>query len=197
MKTLFVNYLPSGDDSSTKLLFDKFYSSLNDEKEIIDLVLNPPTFFNHETMSLYKKRNYGGSELSDIETATMKSIDDNLEKFINADVIVMSFPMHNFSVPAAIKAFIDNVVQKGKTFDYGKKMMAGKKVVAMYSSGGIYEGKMEGMDALSPVIKINFKFMGFDEIEIIPIWGVNSDRKEEFKNKAFDRISNIISNWYK
>jgi len=53
--------------------------------------------------------------------------------------------MHNFSVPATFKAWIDQIARAGKTFSYNDQGPKGlipsnKKVVAILSRGGAYAG---------------------------------------------------------
>ena len=60
-----------------------------------------------------------------------------------ADVIVLGVPMHNFSIPAPLKAWFDLISRAGKTFSYSDKgpkglIPAGKEVVAIVSRGGVY-----------------------------------------------------------
>ena len=61
-----------------------------------------------------------------------------------ADVIVIGAPMHNFSIPTALKAWIDQIVRAGKTFSYSEKgpkglLPADKRVLVIVSRGGVYE----------------------------------------------------------
>jgi Acyl carrier protein phosphodiesterase len=55
-------------------------------------------------------------------------------QFKSADVVVLAYPMYNFSVPAMIKAYFDSVMLKGETFDTGAKgfvgLMAGQKSIS-------------------------------------------------------------------
>ena len=44
-----------------------------------------------------------------------------IEELMAADVIVLGVPMHNFSIPAPLKAWFDLVVRAGKTFSYSDK----------------------------------------------------------------------------
>ena len=67
--------------------------------------------------------------------------DKLIDEVLAADVIVLGIPMHNFSVPAAFKAWIDQIARAGKTFSYSDKGPKGlipsdKKVVALLSRGG-------------------------------------------------------------
>ena len=60
----------------------------------------------------------------------------------SADVIVIGDPMHNFTISARLKAWLDQVVRFGKTIAYGesgpKGLVAGKKVYVLTSRGGAY-----------------------------------------------------------
>jgi FMN-dependent NADH-azoreductase len=67
-------------------------------------------------------------------------LSDNLiDEVMAADVILLGVPMHNFSVPASFKAWIDQIARAGKTFSYSDQGPKGlipsdKKVVAVLST---------------------------------------------------------------
>ena len=44
--------------------------------------------------------------------------DTLIDEIMAADVILLGIPMHNFSVPASFKAWIDQIARAGKTFSY-------------------------------------------------------------------------------
>jgi FMN-dependent NADH-azoreductase len=44
--------------------------------------------------------------------------DRMIDEVLSAGVIVLGIPMHNFSVPATFKAWIDQIACVGKTFSY-------------------------------------------------------------------------------
>ena len=48
-----------------------------------------------------------------------------IEELQAADLIVLGVPMHNFSIPASFKAWIDQIIRAGKTFSYGEKRAEG------------------------------------------------------------------------
>jgi putative NADPH-quinone reductase len=50
-----------------------------------------------------------------------------LSEFLAADVIVIGAPMFNFSIPSQLKAWIDRVVQAGRTFRYTDKGLHGQR----------------------------------------------------------------------
>ncbi|MFV2058361.1 MAG: FMN-dependent NADH-azoreductase, partial [Thiohalomonadales bacterium] len=41
-----------------------------------------------------------------------------IAEFQSADVILLSVPMYNFTIPSVLKAYIDHIVRIGFTFDY-------------------------------------------------------------------------------
>ena len=47
--------------------------------------------------------------------------DAYIDELMAADLIVIGVPMHNFSISAPLKAWIDQIVRAGKTFSYGEK----------------------------------------------------------------------------
>ena len=97
-----------------------------------------------------------------------------IEELMAADVIVLGVPMHNFSIPAPLKAWFDLVVRAGKTFSYGDKgpkglIPSGKRVVAIVSRGGAYdEGSAQpSSDFQVPYLRHMLRFVGLDEVTVI------------------------------
>jgi FMN-dependent NADH-azoreductase len=50
------------------------------------------------------------------DIATSKTV---LDEFLAADTVVLGAPMYNFTIPSQLKAWIDRVVVREKTFKYG------------------------------------------------------------------------------
>jgi FMN-dependent NADH-azoreductase len=77
----------------------------------------------------------------------MLTLSDHLiAEVMSADVIVLGIPMHNFSVPATFKAWIDQIARAGKTFSYSDQGPKGlipsnKKVIAILTRGSVYAGE--------------------------------------------------------
>ena len=91
-----------------------------------------------------------------------------------ADVILLGIPMHNFSVPASFKAWIDQIARAGKTFSYTDKGPKGlipsnKKVVAVLSRGGAYapEGAQAATDFQVSYLREIFSLIGLMDITFI------------------------------
>lgn len=202
MKTLVVKYLPSGENSNTKKILDIFLKKIEGQKvEIVDLLNNTPPIFNEESMSAYYKRNYGGQKLDTKESQSLALQDKLKEQLIASDILVMAYPMHNFGMPAAIKAYLDAVIMNGETFAYGKKMMATKKSLTIFTSGGQYNHdevnlKYPNWDTISMLAKINFGFMGFDEAEVIGESLRDDATRQEKLLKLDTAIEQIVKKWY-
>jgi FMN-dependent NADH-azoreductase len=202
MKTLIVKYLPSGAASKTKKLLDLFLQEIkNQNVETVDLLKEEVPTFNEASIQAYYKRNYGGQKLDENEANLLAKNDQLTAQLKSADILVMAYPMHNFGMPAAVKSWLDAVVMKGETFDYGKKMMEGKKVLTLFTSGGVYSDSVFNFDypnwnSIALVTKANFAFMGFDTSEII-----NSSLRDETTevaklNEAKTKIQEVVKRWY-
>jgi FMN-dependent NADH-azoreductase len=109
--------------------------------------------------------------------------DQLISEVVEADEIVLATPMYNFSVPAALKAWVDHVVRSGKTFRYtaaGKPegLFAGKdkKVLAIIASGAEYgEGSgLSSLDHESPYLRFILGFMGITDVRFIQAGGTRN-----------------------
>jgi FMN-dependent NADH-azoreductase len=102
-----------------------------------------------------------------------------LEEFLAADVVVVGAPMYNFSIPSQLKAWIDRLAEKGKTFRYtatGPEGLAGgKKVILASTRGGLYgpETPQAAFDHQEAYLKIVFGFFGVTDIEVVRAEGLN------------------------
>lgn len=112
---------------------------------------------------------------------------DVLEEFLAAGVIVIGAPMYNFSIPSALKAWIDRVAVAGKTFRYtaeGPEGLAkGKRVIIASSRGGFYGTgtAAQSLDFQEPYLRGVLGFLGITDIEFVRAEGVNvsADHKAE------------------
>ena len=203
MKTLIVKYLPSGEASNTKKILDIFLSKIEKHPvETLDLLHAEIPIFNELSIKAYYKRNYNNQPLDSSETKLLEKNDILIKQFKSASQIILACPMHNFGFPALMKAYIDAVVFFNETFSYEKKMMSGKKILTIFSSGGQYPNETFNFDypnwnsiALSSYA--TFNFMGFDEVKTVG----TSLRGEENAIKNLTKISveieNIVREWYK
>jgi len=121
----------------------------------------------------------GGSleELSTDQKSFLGSLNLLLEQFIAADAYIFVSPLWNFSIPPVLKAYIDVILQAGKTFHYTENgpegLLKGKKAIHIQASGGIYSnGNAVEMEFGHRYLKTVLGFIGISDLKLIPVEGV-------------------------
>jgi FMN-dependent NADH-azoreductase len=205
MKTLIIKYLPTGENSNTKKLLDIFLANLNEKKstelEILDLLKTSIPIFNEQSIACYYKRNYHNQTLTNNESNLLAKNDELIKQLKSADNIIIACPMHNFGFPAQVKAYIDAITFHNETFAYDKKMMKGKKILTLFTSGGLYSVDKFGLnypdwDGLSFTAKLTFNFMGFDEVITLGTSLRDNSTSQDNLSKISSEIKNVINSWY-
>jgi len=113
------------------------------------------------------------SKLTPDQHSYLATSDQLIEELQSADTVVIGAPMYNFSIPAPLKAWIDQVVRMGKTFGYGANgpqgLLGRKNVVVVTSRGGAYEkGSARGaFDFQEPYLQHILGFIGLTDITFI------------------------------
>ena len=99
-----------------------------------------------------------------------------------ADEYVIGVAMHNFSIPAGLKLWIDQIARAGETFSYENGVPAGllkdKKATFLVASGGVYEkgSPAFAMNFIEPYLESLFSFLGVAEITFINAGGTARHR---------------------
>lgn len=94
----------------------------------------------------------------------------------SSDVVVIGTPMHNFTVPSALKAWIDHVVRVRWTFDVGHKgkvaLLRDRPVFVAVSSGGRFSGDgARQPDFLTPYLRAVLGIIGLRDLSFFCIQG--------------------------
>lgn len=173
MKTLLVvNSSPRSNSISRRLTrrVSEDWLAKNSNGRIIerDLAIGSLPFLTEEWI-------VAGATPADKRTAaqneTLALSDALIEELLAADLIVLGVPMHNFSIPASLKAWIDLITRAGKTFSYGDTGPKGllpstKKVMAVVTRGGAY-GEGSPADFQIPYLRLMLGFIGLTDVTII------------------------------
>lgn len=160
MNLLFVTSSPSTSSLSTRL-GHLLCATLPSSQKALHLNLNeePVPFYTTELHNAIFK---GSVAPDDVEAR--KQSEAYIQQFESADRIVLAVPMHNFSVPAVLKAWMDQLAIPGRTFDYqetGPRGLLDKKVFIVLTSGGKYQGSpWQAMDSATPTLINFFKYLG-------------------------------------
>jgi FMN-dependent NADH-azoreductase len=205
LKTLIVQYTPRNERSNTKKILDAFIGEMkNSDIERLDLVKDVPELFSEQNLAAYIHRDYLGEELSSEQRNSLSKMDRMTAQLKSADIVAVAFPMFNFSMPAAMKAWFDSVMLKRQTWDTkdGSYMglMNGKKALTIVSSGAIYEnGPMTPWEHALSLAKIEFQFMGYSDIRGILAGGMNAgeDVKSLNLEKSIKEVQSIAQEWSK
>ncbi|MFW8595750.1 FMN-dependent NADH-azoreductase [Cribrihabitans neustonicus] len=95
--------------------------------------------------------------------------DSLVEELQRADTIVIGTPVYNFSVPAALKAWIDLVARAGLTFKYTENgpvgLLEGKRAIIALASGGTPAGSE--IDFATGYLRHMLSFLGITEVELV------------------------------
>ena len=205
MKTLLVRYTPRNERSSTKKLLDAYKGKIrNSEIEDLDLCSDVPDMFLEGNLLAYIQRNYLGNNITPEQKKLMSKMDRMTEQLKSADIVVVAFPMNNFSMPAPVKAWFDSVMLKGQIWDLKNGayvgLMNGKKALVIVTSGGIYSKEpMAAWEHALSLTKIEFQFMGYSDVQGILGEGMNTGDDTQSANlkKSIEYVQSVAQKWYK
>lgn len=116
-----------------------------------------------------------GTEHPEAKHAVLAAADSVIDEFLSADHYVFGVPMYNFSVPAAFKAYMDQIVRVGRTMGRGPKglegLVKGKKLLIISTRSGDYSpgAPRDGWDFHEPYLRKFFGWLGIEDITYIPV----------------------------
>ena len=203
-KTLVVKYIPRGERSNTKKILTEFKSKIkNSTIEELDLAKDTPDMFLDDNLMAYIQRDYLKQSLPAEQKNLLSKMDKMAEQVKSSDIVVLAYPMFNFSMPAVVKAWFDSIMLKGQTWNAqdGKYvgLMKGKKALTIVSSGGSYStGPMKAWEHAVSLSNSEFQFMGFSDVKGVLADGMGGaeDAKSSSLTKAFEEIHAIAHEWY-
>ncbi len=171
------------EESASKQMAAAFFRrliELNPEVNVTnaDLYHNPPPFLSYEAFRYFwnpvlvegYEPNDKDRKASDYAVSQCKLLKD-------ADVLVLTMPMWCNTMPAIMKAWIDQVIMPGETFQYGPEgtipMHKLKKVILLISSAGTFS-EDDPDDGLTPALRATFNYIGVTDVAVA--WADGQDR---------------------
>lgn len=142
-----------------------------------DLAISPPPPVSEEWIAAA----FASQEIQSAEMREALRLSDELvDELLACDLYVLGLPMYNFSVPAAFKAYIDQIVRVGRTFSFHpeqhpepyKGLVKGKTVVVVAARGdGGYgpDGPHWSKNHLEPYVADVFRFLGVTNIKTVAV----------------------------
>ena len=118
-----------------------------------------------------------------------------LDEFLSADVVVIGAPMYNFTIPSALKSWIDRLGVPRVTFRYSEDgpegLAGGRRIIIASGRGGSY-GDDSPVDFQEGLLKTFFNFIGVTDITIIRAEGVGMpDGREKAMTAAKEQIAKL------
>ena len=101
--------------------------------------------------------------------AALAFSDELVAELQAADLVLIGLPVYNFTVPGALKAWIDLVCRVGVTFRYTEQgpegLLKGKRAIVAYASGGTKLGAPN--DYASPYMRYVLGFLGITDVTFV------------------------------
>ncbi|MBL0925349.1 MAG: NAD(P)H-dependent oxidoreductase [Sphingomonadaceae bacterium] len=109
--------------------------------------------------------------LTEADRAELALSDELIAELLAADTIVIGVPTYNFTIPSSLKAWIDHVARRGKTFRYKDNapvgLAAGRTAYLVRTTGGI---EIDGpMDFATSYLKAILGFIGITDMHVLAI----------------------------
>lgn len=109
------------------------------------------------------------AERSDAQRDRLAVSDALVAEMRAADTLVIGLPVYNFGVPAALKAWIDQIARARETFRYTETgpvgLLTGKRAIIVAASGGMAIDSE--IDFATPYLRHALGFVGITDVTVI------------------------------
>ena len=169
-----------------------------------DIGQNPPSIISHDWIaSAFTPAERRENWMQE----TLTESDQLIDELVAADIVVIGTPLYNFGMPAALKAWIDQVVRPGRTVDidesnqiepYIPKLADRERhAVVLTARGGIGfdpGGEMAHMNHLEPNLATALGFIGITRVHYIAIEGqeVGGELLADSVNEALGKVEALV-----
>jgi FMN-dependent NADH-azoreductase len=129
---------------------------------------------------------------------SMSQSEELIRELESSDVVVIGTPMHNFTVPSTLKAWIDHVVRVRRTFNTTAEGYVGtlrdRPVYVAVSSGGRYSGdRARQPDFLTPYLKAILGTIGLRNLTFFSLEGSARGAEAEAETKSDQALQDYFS----
>ena len=111
------------------------------------------------------------------ESPTFDVSEALIRELESSDMLVIATPMHNFTIPAALKLWIDYVLRIHRTFSAGPEgktgLLADRPVYVLVGSGGFHQGERARQpDFLTDYLRYALNTLGLFDIHFVYLQGL-------------------------
>ena len=201
MKLLHIDASPRTVRSVTRKLSATFIGAMREKHPGLhvihrDVGHHPPAFISDAWVG-------AASAPADHDDPAMKGVlhhsDELTAELLACDTLLIASPMHNFTISASLKAWIDQVVRTDMTFKLTEEgvvpLLQGKKALVVTSRGGFVAGT--DYDFQEPYLRKILQFIGITDITFVHAEGVNSGDKEraDAMTLASAKLIELAKSW--
>ena len=183
------NPRPAETSSSKKLAFEFFAALTEKNPDVVvnnvDLYQNKPPYVSAEALNYFWGPIANPAYIpSKAEETAANFSNNNAQALMDADVLVLTMPVWLNSMPAILKAWLDQVLVPGKMFEFGAEGLVPthhlRTVVLLVSSDQVYkEGDVR--DGLTPALRAIFAYVGVEDVQIA--WADGQDASRHFDSE--------------
>jgi FMN-dependent NADH-azoreductase len=195
---LHIDASPRGARSRSRQLGRKFldaWRSAHPQAEVIvrDVGNEPPPFV---TEAWVEGAFAPPAQQSPAAQQAMAVSNQYVDELLAADTVVITTPIYNLSVPAVLKAWIDQIVRFGRTFNKvagGFEGLAkGKRVIVLVASGSDFRPTSPGgaYNHLEPYLRAVLGFIGITQVEFVY---AHSTSTADVGEKAFTEAESSVA----
>jgi FMN-dependent NADH-azoreductase len=140
-----------------------------------------------------------GQPVEESAKSSWAEIEATIAQFLAADIHVITAPMWNFSIPYALKYYIDAIVQPGYLFAYDEAgvpgpLVTGKQMICVTSRGGDYsQPPMDAFDHMEGYLRAIFGFVGITDLTFFNVQPC--DVTPELRNAASKAAIADVRRW--
>jgi FMN-dependent NADH-azoreductase len=135
----------------------------------------------------------------DLDIFSNLDASEDLQQFLDADIVVLGAGFYNFTIPSQLKAWLDRIAVRGKTFGYGENgpvgLVTGKRVIAVVTRGNVYgEGSpYQSFEHAETLLRSVFSFIGVRDLEVIVAEGLGrgDDARQASIDAALEQVRSL------
>lgn len=206
-KVLFIkaNNRPVEQAVSVKLYqaFVDSYKETHPQDEIVELDLfaeNLPYYDVEKINAMFKQGK--GMEMTAEDQKAAELVNKYLNQFIEADKVMIAFPLWNFTVPAVLHTYFDYLCQAGKTFRYTAEgpvgLLNNKKAALLNARGGVYsEGPAANVEMAVKYVQTILGFLGVKDMSTVIVEGHNAspDKAEALIQEGIEKAVKLAESF--
>jgi FMN-dependent NADH-azoreductase len=158
-------------------------------RSLVERALNSQTM-PHLDGETFAAMGTDAGQLSSRQKELVALSDELIAELEAADTIVLAAPMYNFSIPSTLKAWIDHVARRGRTFRYTEKgpegLLKNKKVFVLAARGGVYSkgSPAAAFDFQEPYLRTVLGFLGLTDVNVVHFEGVGMGPEAASANRS-------------